>query len=302
VKVTGIQGDGIPTSLKYTVTLINPDRVIWNKPIVGPVTIPPTKGTIQGFDPPTGAEAVAVATFRRSPATWTETAETTSAAKVLNRTAETYPLIANMAWYPEFGTISGDRSFRLTFPDTYDLIVRGVPEQSFELNRDIIANKRARLDFSYRRGYMTTTSVLAVEVSSTGGLTWKALGKPITGVSNTTFDKGVSTASYPLPTSDEPLRIRFRYFTLPNGPIYTHKGAPSAPTGIFIDDITTAGCDWLEPRRNTTVKKSARKFRLTPQLMGSKVVKNEEYRLGLRVKLGGKWFQAGPLKKVTIKP
>jgi hypothetical protein len=302
VSVTGIGGDRIPKSLNYTVTLINPDRVIWNKPIVGPVTISPAKAAIQGFDPPKGAEAITLSTFRRGPATWTETAEATSTAKVVDGTAENYPLIANMASYPEFGTISGDRAFRLTFPDTYDAIVRGVPEQSLEIDRDIIADKGARLDFSYRRGYMTTTSTLAVEVSTNGGLTWQTLGKPISGVSDNIFDKAASTASYPLPASDEPLRVRFRYFALPNTGIYTHEGAPSAPTGIFIDDITTAGCDWLEPRQTTTLPKNSKKFVLNDRTLGGKIVANEEYRLGLQVKLGGKWFQAGALKKVIVKP
>ncbi len=302
VKVTGIRGERIPPSLQYKVTLINPDRVIWNKPIVGPVTIPPVKGTIQGFDPPKGAEAVALATYRRSPANWTETAEIPSAAKVVDGTDKSYPLMVHMSRYPDFGTLVGDRAFRLTFPDTYDLIVRGVPSQTMELNRDIIANKGARLDFVYRRGYMTTTSFLAVEMSHTGGITWKTLGKPIFGTSNTVYDDEISTASFDLPASDEPLRIRFRYDTLPNGPIYTHKGVPTAPTGIFIDDITTTACDWLEPRRNTPLKTNARKFRLNRRALGAKVAKNEEYRLGLRVKLGGKWFQAGALKKVIVKP
>ena len=300
VKVTGIKGIGIPSAVDYSVTLINPDQIVWNQLIVGPVVIPPGKESVYAFTPPTNAEALAVTTFLKRPVNWSENAENPAAMKIIDRSSANYPLIASRSRFPGFGGVAGNRSFNLTFPSFYDLLHRGVPAEIFEIDRDILPGSKAQLRFLYRRGYMTPGSAMAVEVSNDRGLTWKALGRPITGVSSRYYDEDVSAAALKLPISDKPLRIRFRYFTQPNTTIYTHDAAPTSPTGIFIDDITMTNCQWLEPKRSTTLQKNARQFRLNSRSAGGKLEKNNEWLIGLRVKLGGKWFPAGSLKKVVV--
>jgi hypothetical protein len=300
VKVTGIKGTGLPKTADYSVTLINPNLIVWNQQISGPAVIPPGKETVHVFSPPANAEALAVTTFLKRPVTWIENAETPAGTKVIDRTSTSYPLIANGSLFPGFGAIAGNRSFNLTFPNNYDLLLRGVATQILEIDRDILSGPKAELRFLYRRGYMTPASSMAVEYSNDWGVTWKALGRPIVGLSSMFYDTDVSAAALALPESDKPLRIRFRYFTEPNTSIYTHDAAPTSPTGIFIDDITTTNCNWLEPKRSTTLQKNASQFRLNSRSAGGKLEKGSEWFIGLRIKLGGKWFPAGSLKKVVV--
>lgn len=308
VSVTGIGGDNIPTSLSYTVRLIHPDRLTSNQSLNGPPTAPPHKiaeahnhSIFYTLSPPPEAEALQVASFRKRSSSWSEGAEKKPRARVIDRTSDSYELRTSMADYPAFGALSGKRAFRLTFPVSYDLLVRGVPEQSFEIDRLLLPKSNAKLRFLYRRGYMTKGSMLSVECSANGGVTWKRLGKPIKGVSNNQFDNKISTAVMDLPKSKAPIRIRFRFHTSPSAPIYTHEATPTQPTGIFIDDITTSHCDWLELRKLNPLAAAATGFYFNASTAGAPLVKGDKWCLALRTRLGGKWFPYGPLKNVTVK-
>jgi hypothetical protein len=300
VEVSGIRGTGIPSSFSYSVTLINPDRITSNQSLGGPGLSPSNQTTVHTLTPPPGAEELAVTSFLKKSTRWTEGAEKKKKPKVIGRTAKNYPLVAQMSSFPGFGVVSGPRAFHLTFPVSYDLIVRGIPEQSFELDRQIIPASNAKLRFLFRRGYMTKGSTMVIEISGNGGVTWKKVGKSFTGVSNTTYDANVSSASISLPKSDQPIRIRFRYFTKPGIPIYTHEASPSSPTGIFIDDITTKNCYWLEAKKTTALPTDARQFDFNAASAGGSLTEGSRWCLALRTKLGGKWFPYGPMKTVTI--
>ncbi len=298
VRVAGISGESIPTFYEYQVTLINPDQLTSSQMISGPPKAPSNVPATYNFNPPPGVESLQVATFKQSTAQWTENAENASAALIIDDTAANYALMTAMTPFAGFSGISGPKSFHLTFPNSYDLIARGVPEQSFELDRNIIANSKAKLNFLYRRGFMTTTSRLVVEISANDGLTWKALGKPISGISNSTYDINVSKMRLALPKSSSPIRIRFRYYTT-GGAIYTHEAAPKSPTGIFIDEISTTNCDWLERKKLNTVSVATNQFVFSNTSAGATLIKNDKWVLRLETKLGGKWFN-GPVTPVTI--
>lgn len=300
VKVSGISGDGIPTSYEYSVTLINPDQLGCDLQMTGPAILPSNQSTVFSFTPPQGAESIEVATFKQSTGAWKENAETTTAVKILDRTTGGYGLMATMSTYSGYGTVSmpGLKSFHLTFPISYDPILRGVPEQSFEIDRDIIANANAKLSFVFRRGYMTKASTLAVEASADGGVTWKTLGSPIKGLSDTAYDKISTVMSIALPLSPSPIRVRFRYFTT-GGAIYTYEAAPKSPTGIFIDEITTAGCVCLEQKKLNSLSRTATEFVFNSETAGAALVKGDQWSLRLQTKLGGKRF-TGPSKALTI--
>lgn len=301
VTVNGISGTGIPTSHTYSVTLINPDRIVSSQTLAGSSTAISNKSTTYTFTPPEGAEALRVTAFRNLPATWKEGAENSPKPDVTGHTSGSYPLIVSIAQKGNFGAISGSRAFNLTFPTSYDLIARGVPEQSFELNRMILPKANAKLQFLYKRGYMTTTSSLIVESSADAGVTWKPVGKPITGRSNTRYDEGISTASLKLPKSSLPIRLRFRYVAKKGTPIYTHEASPQAPTGIFIDDIAVKNCNWLEPKKTTTLARSVTTFAFNARNAGSKLAPGDRWGLALSTKLGNRWFPYGPIKDIAIK-
>ena len=300
VKVSGISGEGIPTSYEYSVTLINPDQLGCDLQMTGSSTPSASQSTIYSFTPPKGAESIEVVALKQNTSTWKENAETTTVAKIIDRTSGNYGLLATMTAYSGYGSVSapGLKSFHLTFPISYDPIVRGVPEQCFEIDRDIIANANAKLSFVFRRGYMTKTSILAVESSSDSGVTWKALGAPIKGVSDTLYDKKSTTMSIALPMSSSPLRIRFRYFTT-GGSIYTHEAAPKSPTGIFIDEIATTACVWLELKKLNTLSPTATEFVFNAASAGATLVNDNKWSLCLQTKLGGKRF-TGPAKELII--
>lgn len=299
VLVSGIGGTGVPSSHSYSVTLIDPDRLTSDLTMAGPTAVASNQSGTFTFTPPVGSEALQVKTSLKTTATWKENAEVPARALVVDGTAANYPLMVKPTSFRGFGQVSGRTSFHLTFPTSYDASVRGVPEQSFELNRDIIVNRKASLTFNYRRGYMTTGSHLVIEKSTDGGVTWSVFGKRIRGVSNTKYDLKVSAAKVALPKSSAPIRLRFRYFTT-GGSIYAHDATPTSPTGIFIDDITITGCSWLEKKAENTLPISATQFVFDSQTSGAPLVKGAEWYLSLRAQLGGKWFPDGPAARVTI--
>lgn len=299
VTVNGIGGEGVPATCEYTVTLINPNRIVSTQSVNGPSSAPPVGATYQ-ITPPSLAEAVQVSACRRMSTSWTEGAEKKTVVPVIDRTSGTYPLKAKMAAYGGFGTLSGATAFRLTFPVAYDLIQRGVPEQSFELDRTIISRGNGMLTFKYRRGYMTKGSFLDVEVSANGGVTWSRIGKTIRGVNDTMYDSSASNANYKLPKTKQPLRVRFRYHTNPGEPIYTHEATPTFPTGIFIDNISTKNCDWLALKKSTTLDGGSTQFKFSSATAGETLVPGRKWSLSMRTKLGGKWLHGGPLKSVTV--
>lgn len=299
VEVTGISGEGIPPSHSYRVTLINPNKLTSSQALAGPGSLSAKKSASFAFTPPVGAEGLQVVAFKQTSTAWKEDAQIAKNTKVIDGTGSNYPLVVKSTDFAGFSSLAGTSSFRLTFPTTYDLIKRGVPDQFLEIDRDIVANSKAKLTFLFRRGFMTKSSVLAIESSADGGLTWKAVGTPIKGVSDTKYDLTVSASSRPLPKSSTPIRIRFRYYTT-GGAIYTHDAAPKSPTGIFLDEITTENCDWLEPKKFNTLAGSAAGFSFSKKAAGATLKSGETWQLRMRTKLGGKWLHYGPPKSLKI--
>lgn len=299
VNVTGISGTGIPTSLNYSVTLINPYQLLSNQSLSGPVTLASNITAKYAFSRPIGAEVVQVGAFLKNSTAWIENAEIPANAQVIDYTAASYPLIVKPSSFAGFGSVSGINSFRLTFPTSYDPIARGIPEQFFQLNRNIIAKANAKLNFKYRRGYMTKGSNLVVETSADEGATWNALGTPIIGVSDTNYDIAVSSASLPLTPSTSSVRVRFRYFTT-GGAVYTLDAAPAFPTGIFIDDITTTQCESLDLIKTNSLTTKAKNFAFKAATAGKTLIPGAVWQLKLRTQLGGKFFPFGPGTSVTI--
>jgi len=301
VSVTGIAGLGVPTSYSYKVTLINPERITSSQTITGASTQSAKKTGAFTFVPPTGAEALQVVASRRSTVVWKEDGEVAKNMKVIDGTGANYPLVIKTTTYAGFPAVAGKSSFQLTFPTSYDLLKRGIPDQTFEIDRDLLVKSGGKLTFKYRRGYMTKASTLVVEASATGGVTWTTVGKAIKGVSDTKYDQAVSTFSAALPTSTEPIRIRFRYYASP-GSVYTHEAAPKSPTGIFIDEIQVAKCDYLETIKTNSLSKTTKIFTFSASTAGSKFASGQQWTLRLRTKLGNKWFPCGPSKTITMKP
>ena len=290
VTVTGIQGTDVPSQHTYQVTLMDPNRLNQSGQVSGensPLGVGATY-QISGLG---GVEQVEAGMFLRKPATWVEGAEDSPAPRVIARTHSSYPFLAAVAGYAKSGT----KSFRLTFPTRYDPLINGVPQQSFELDREIVPGTGTSLTFQYRRGLMTPASKLAVESSADGGLTWTNL-TTFSGVGNN-VDAAFQAASLPLPSSGS-LRVRFRYYLSDSASsLYSHEDYPTQPTGIFIDDIGVTGGDWLEPWGSVKAA-GLTSFAFNAATAGTPIISGTWW-LRARAHLGGKAFPWGTPKVVT---
>ena len=301
ISVTGITGAGLPSSYSYAVTLINPDTITSPQTLTGSAAPPSALQAAYLYTPPTGAEAVQVNVFKNSATAWTENAET-AAATIIDRTYGNYTFLSPAV--AGSGLISGSKSFRLTHPVRYDLMAQGVPEQIFEISRDILPTAaNGTLTFKYKRGYMTAASSLVVESTKDEGAHWTQLGNAITGDGSSPAGSA-STWTGTFPASTTPCRVRFRFYKSggPTDPTYNHQDAGSQPTGIFIDDIATTNCTWLELRKTNDLTGIAKKFLLTAATAGesgSIIPNGAQYHLRMRTKLGNRWFPYGPSKVVT---
>ena len=296
VTVSNIQGEGVPASYSYSVTLIDPDHLLETPTLSGPSSVLSVGAEYEVAGVP-GADQMETGFFLRKSATWTEGAEVNPTPMVIDRTTGTgagdYDLFSTNSAYKR----TGSRSFRLTFPTLYDLMVNGVPEQSFEVVREIVPVTNPKLNFFYKRGLMTQASHLVVEVSQDGGTTWTLLAD-YQGKSNGSADAAFQAASLSLPTGGNPLRVRFRYYLQSGGSAYSHEAYPAQPTGIYIDDITVSGCDWLEPKGSVS-DEGLESFVFNSTTAGTPLAVGQTWWLRPRAILGGKAFPYGPAKVVT---
>lgn len=309
VSVSGITGTGVPSSHSYAVTLINPNQITSDQSIFGPATPSLTAGATYQITVPDGAEAVQLNLFQASSTAWTEGAEDSPAPQVVASTGGTYAYrsTCNFTSYPPpyFVSITGGKSFRLTFPCYYDPRLNGIPEQSFMLDRKIVPNTSAQLSFKYRRGLMSTTTFLYVERSDDDGVTWTTLGSPIAGGGQGVIDSAPTSATRTMTTGSSPCLIRFRLSHTPSSDGFLADQAyggvdwTTYPTGIFIDDITTTNCQWLDLKKTNDLAAGATSLALSSTTAGVTPTNGLELRLRMRTKLGNRWMPYGPPKTVT---
>lgn len=290
ITVSGIQGSGIPAEHSYSVTLIDPNVLLESATVSGNSS-PLETGDDYQVSGISDADEIQIGMFLRQSSEWSAGAEESPEPEVTDDTSGTYPFYSTTSGYVN----TGAQSYRLTFPTAYDPFINGVPEQSFVLNREIVPGAEGTLEFQYRRGLMTAGSKLVVESSSDDGYTWVALGDPISG--NGGGDGEFKVQSYNLPVAPAPLRIRFRLY-YESGSLYTHEGQPGHPTGIFIDDISTDDCDWLEVG-GTVSGVDLASFTFDSASAGIDLEGGQEWWLRARAVFGGHAFPYGAAFVVT---
>lgn len=291
VTVSNFTVSGSPATYSYSVTLINPDRIATHPAMTGSTAPPAGGAATYFFQAASGAEAVQINAFDETPATWVENAEGAASASISADVHPSYALFSNSL------AVSGNYAFRLTHPVRYSVKAGGVPEQSFEITRDILpsSNGNSLLRFGYRRGYMTESSSLVVEKSADEGASWAQIAT-IAGKPQLTIDATSSSADVPLAPSPSPLRIRFRFYKSGTGSTYNHQDYQSQPTGIFIDNITTTNCRTLELRNVNELSPAADRLTINNITAGGSLDSGDTIHLRMRSKLGGHWFQYGASK------
>lgn len=302
VTVSGISGSGVPTSHSYSVTLINPNRSADDLTVSGNAA-PPLVGASYTFSRSVNSDAMEVGFFQPADTVWLEGAEDPPSPRIIDRTDSSYPLRANVTQTntgsPSSYFRTGSKAFRLTFPSSYEPSMGGVPDQIFEIDRELLPGNGASLNFWYRKGYMTTGTVVYLETSTDGGVSWNTPAQPtVAGGSSGTPDSGFTSKSVTLPSSTTPLRVRFRMVYV-SGSLYTLGAQPAAATGIFIDDISATNCLTLEKRgavESTSSSVTSVDFNSTTAQ--TTLANGQVWWLRLRPKLGGIWFPYGPAKVV----
>jgi hypothetical protein len=300
VTVAGITGAGVPSSYSYSVTLINPNLITSDQALHGATSLAVGTQATYKFTPPAKAEGIQVNSFQSQTTGWTEGAEDSPAPQVTPRTTGTYEFSSTAAFagLPSFGPIAGAKSFRLTFPAGNDASFSGAPQQSFELDRELVPGAAASLNFKFRRGYLSPGSSLAVESSSDGGVTWSQLGALISGTN--TPDAAASADARSLTATTVPVRVRFRLYDATGQGVYAADLYPAFPMGIWIDDITTTNCQWLELKKTNDLAAGATSFQLNATTAGVALDNHQELRLRLRTKLGNRWMPYGEMKSLAV--
>ena len=305
ITVSGMTGSGVPGSYSYAVTLINPNQLTSDQSVFGDSAPSTTTAATYQLSPPSKAEAIQVNCFQPLSTAWTEAAEDSPTPGVIPSTAASYTFRSTcvFAGYPTFAPISGAKSFRLTFPVYYDQRLNGVPGQSFELVRELLPGASATLNFKYRRGYMSTDSSLVVELSNDGGLSWTQQGAAVVG--NTAADTTATTVALPLSASAVPLRVRFRLGVGAGKSFYADQAYMGTdytiyPTGIFLDDISSTNCQWLNLAKTNDLAGTATSFTFNSTTAGVSLTNGLDLRLRMRTKLGNVWMPYGPMKQLAL--
>lgn len=288
IRVQGIVLGGGSQTHEYEVTVIDPDRLAEPLELEG-TERPPVTGATYVFDPVEAAESYSFSVSKSAPANWIEGAEEGTVARIVDGTSPAYPLRASGA-----GAFvrTGTRSFRLVFPSQTD-----PSDQWFLIDREILPNAGARIEFHLRRGYMTAGMVLDVQ-TSTDGANWTTLGS-WPGVSNgLVVDPAFVKREIALEASPTPLRARFRLRWIPGQAIYWAASSPSA--GAFIDDISVVNAEWVTSSRETSLDPDTSQVRLDSTSAGEALVEGANYQLRLSARIGGRDYPSPESRQVVV--
>lgn len=300
VTVSGITGTDVPTSHAYSVTLMDPERLTSTSSVSGP-SGPTTSGADYSFNRIPSADSMELGFFRVVDATWSEGAEDSPASGIVDLTDPNYELRASVTasspGVPSNYFRSGSKAFRLSLPTAYEPSIGDVPDQVFELGREIIPGANAALNLYFRRGYMAASTSLVIESSADGGLSWTTRAT-IAGVSSNTPDSGFTSLAVPLPASSAATRIRFR-LTYSSGSLYTAGAQPTLATGIFLDDISVTNCLSLEKRGSIETADPVTIATFDSTTAGEPLADGQLWWLRSRARLGGVWFPYGSPLAVT---
>ena len=295
VTVKGIKGKGVPAQHKYEVTFINPDAIRRGSPITGAPKARAGARVNLKINRVKGAGKSHITQYQRLARPWTEGGEGAHP-DVVDKTSPVYPLVATNAAIPIMGAISGNKSFNLTFPDIYDAIQRQIPDQIMEIGPWVHTKQGSSLEFRYWRGLMSGSTSLAVEVSTDSGVTWKPIGNPITGPPTPVYDMQTFTASYQLPASARPMRVRLRYFHAVKGTALTaYLAQPGVATGIYLDDLSLVRCERLVLRKTRMTNKNAFRFQVPRNAKPG-----QRWAFGLETEFGASRLQSGPFHSLRI--
>jgi hypothetical protein len=288
VQVSGIMGDGVPTSKSYTVRVFNPDILGDEIAITGSAN-PPSTGATYAFNPIGQADAYELEVAVMTPSVWLEGAENAPAPRAVPAISAGYEL-------RQGGLVrSGTKAFQLAFPFSVS------SDQSFAIDRDIVPAANSYLQYYDRARFTYYLNTLETQISTDGGYSWITLasrsGVNVAGYSSewdsAWNSRNISLAAY----AGQVVKLRF---VLKSNNTGVYPGTTSNH-GFFIDDITVTHASEIAATR-TPLAGSASSFTLNSATVGHPLVVGAGYHLRVRPRVGTRWFSFGPAKMVTITP
>lgn len=309
VTVSGIVIQGVTTSHSYSVTLINPNVPVFSGSLIGTAQPPASAPVSYWFAPGSKMEAVQVNCFQTPVTSWIEGAEDAQPNLMFGSSsgAQFRSPVTYVAPFNTFKAITGAKSYWLSLRKKHDTLTNSVPDDWFELDRDIFPGAGSFLSFKYKRGYMTPATQLRVERSDDGGASWLEIGTPVTGKPDGLPDGAAVSVSIPLPPSTQPARLRFRlsYLGASFGGFYTPEFSggydfAAIPVGLFIDDIAISSATWLDLKKTNEPPLQARRFVFDSSSAGGPLAAGSKWVLRKRAKLGNVWLPYQTSLTLTI--
>lgn len=245
---------------------------------------PPVSGADYDFIPDPAADSylLEVATIGDGEV-WTEGAESSPPPQVSSAIGN-YALSNNLKGFRK----SGAFAFRLGLSTPAD------GEDQFTIERTVVPTASSSLNFWFRRGPMSPTNRLHVELSTDGGATWISVSS-LPGLKKA--DKKVSLHSIPLGTwAEQPVMLRFALRKDAGGVNLKWNAKKS---GIWIDDITVTSPSGVLASNTVPVAGGATKVRLDETAAGAELVPGSTLRMRLRSVQGGSHGTWGPALQVT---
>lgn len=281
VTVSGIELDGQTVSHSYSVTVIDPDVIPDGLDLTGTPT-PPLSGANYLFEAVEGAESHSILASVSEVVDWTPGAEDGDGVEYTDGTSTAYELrSAN-------GHIrTGSKAFRLVFPSASEY-----GEQSFTIDREVTAGPGGELRYYRRRGYVTSSMVTEVLISS-DGQSWTVVDTVPGTSSDGSF--GLRTVSLP---EGVPLKVRFRMRYTPGANIYT--ASQSSLTGAFIDDVSFSNCEWTIAQTEVVGSGSEEFIRVDAAGLDPSPGAGDSVSLRLQATIGGRGYTTPTPLAVTF--
>lgn len=334
VEVTGIKGTNVPSFYSYEVTIIDPETLPEPLQVLGSAT-PTIDGAnlfvsqAKGFDTATatirhlmnanfidGAEngSASVNLEAITPASYDAHAPDSALSDLVQQLVGGWPRFSSEtdpAWNLTFQTFPGlelqeSGAFTFGFADANTssyLQIRGILRPRGE---DVT------LKYKWRRGWMTSSSELRVELSHDNGATWIVVpnssvrGRPSDEFFVLAPDMEDVAVALPIPVDQtaEQVLIRFAYVFAgnPASPsILSHDyfvtddvtNLPTRlPTGIFIDDVELTGLDRTVEIGDVPLDSSSGRLELSESVIGDVFGPNERFTVQITNAING--FEFAP--------
>ena len=239
---------------------------------------PPLSGADYSFVPDPAAATYRLEVARLGEANWVEGAEVAPPPQVIADISGTYALSSNLKGFRKGGAFA----FRLGLSTAADEV------ESFAIDRQIVPGSSSALEFWTRRGGMSKTNALHVEVS-TDGATWTSIWSlpGLQKAEKKVLRQTVSLAAW----ADMPIRVRFAVRKAAGG---TNLKWNAKKSGVWIDDITVTNATTLISSKETLVPESAVTVRLDAESAGHELMDGSTMRIRMRGVAGGLPGNWGP--------